>query len=160
MTKDHTKPSVVTRNRPHLGRETACLLAFVVVVGAVFFATMSRRSSAVAGEPDPAGIERMAAVDVGAAIQVTPEYGRMPRCRADTPQYRILCRKARLRVVAAAQYVARKERYRSVLCSPSSELPDITHRVMSTLAHPSVDFLPVAQLTQRPFTGEVIAAAA
>jgi len=160
MTKDHAKPSVVARNRRCLGLETACLLAFLVVVGAVFSAAMPRRSATVAGEPDPAGVERMAAMDVVAAVQATPEYGIMSRCRADSPQYRILCRKARLRVVAAAQYVARKERYSSVLCAPSSELPDITQRVMSTLAHPSPDFLPVAQLTQRPFTGEVIAASA
>lgn len=160
MTKDHAKPTLVARNRPCLGRETACLLAFVMVVGAVFCATMSRRPSAVAGEADPAGIERMAAIDVGAAIRVTPEFVIMSRCRVDTPQYRILRRKARLRVVAAAQYVARKERYSSVLCSPSSGLPDITNRVMSRLVNPSPDFLPIAQITQRPFTGEVIPLAA
>ena len=99
-------------------------------------------------------------MDVHAAIQVTPEYGIMSRCRADTPQYRILHRKARLRVVAAAQYVARSERYSSVLCSPSSDLPDITHRIMSTLAHPSPDFFPIAELSDRPFTGGVIPVAA
>ena len=159
MTKNHAKPSAKTEHVPHLGRQTVCLLTFLAVV-ALFFATTLRRPSAVATTPDAAGISSVAAMDVGAAIQVTPEYGIMSRCRADTPQYRILRRKARLRVVAAAQYVARKERYSSVLCSPSSDLPDITHRVMSTLAHPSPDFFPVAQLTQRPFTGEVIAAAA
>jgi len=159
MTKNHAKPSAKAEHVPQFGRQTVCLLTFLVVV-VLFFATTLRRPSAVATMPDPAVISSVAAMDVGAAIQVTPEYGIMSRCRADTPQYRILCRKARLRVVAAAQYVAREERYSSVVCSPSPDLPDITHRVMSTLAHPSPGFLPVAQLTQRPFTGEVIAAAA
>jgi len=160
MKKEHAKPTLAARSCPYLGRETACLLAFLVVVGAVFCATLARRPCAVAGEADPAGIERMAAIDVGAAIRVTPEFVIMSRCRADTPQYRILHRKARLRVVAAAQYVARKERYSSVLCSPTSDLPDITDSVMSRLVNPTPDFLPIAQITQRPFTGEVIPLAA
>ena len=99
-------------------------------------------------------------MDVGAAMRVTPEFVIMSRCRSDTPQYRILNRKARLRVVAAAQYVAREEQYSSVLCSPASDLPDITTRVMSRLVNPSPDFLPVAQIMQRPFTGGVIPLAA
>jgi hypothetical protein len=132
---------------------------FLVVV-AVLFATMLRKPSAVATVADSAGLGRVAAMNVHAAIQMTPEYGMISRCPADSPRYRILHRKARLRVVAAAQYVARKERYSSVVCSPSSGLPDITDRVMSTLAYPSPDFLPVAQITDRPFTGEVIAVAA
>jgi len=159
MRKTHAKPDSNTGKRPYVVRETVCLVTLLVVV-AVFFATMLCRPSAVATVPDSADIYRVAAMNVHAAIQVTPEYGIMTRCPADSPRYRVLYRKARLKVVAAAQYVARKERYSLVLCSPSSELPDITHRVMSTLAHPRPDFFPIAELSDRPFTGEVIAVTA
>ena len=159
MSRTHAKPDSNTGKHPYLGRGTFCLVTLLIVVS-VFLATMLCRPSAVATVPDSTGVCRVAAINVHAAIQVTPEYGIISRCPADSPRYRILYRKARLRVVAAAQYVARKEQYNSVLCSPSSELPDITESVMTTLAYPSLDFLPVAQITDRPFTGELIAVAA
>ena len=98
----------------------------------------------------------VAAMDIEVVLQVTPEYRMMFRYGYDSPQYRILYRKARLKVAAAAQRVGREMGYSAVLCSPSSHLPDITGRVAVTLVNPSPDFCPVADLSGRPFTGDVI----
>ncbi|MCK5557879.1 MAG: hypothetical protein KAJ01_05850, partial [Candidatus Hydrogenedentes bacterium] len=98
----------------------------------------------------------VAAMDIEVVLQVTPEYRMMFRYGCDSPQYRILYRKARLKVAAAAQRVGREMGYSAVLCSPSSHLPDITGRVAVTLVNPSPDFCPVADLSGRPFTGDVI----
>jgi|GEM_PF-3215074 len=104
--------------------------------------------------------DTVAALDVETAMQVTPEYELMSRYPADSPQYRMLERKARLRVTAAAQYVARSERYGTVLSLPSSELQDITERVRSTMVTPSLDFFPVAVISTTPFTGDEVPLAA
>jgi hypothetical protein len=102
----------------------------------------------------------IAALDVEMAMQVTPEYQLMSRYPADSPQYRMLERKARLRVTAAAQYVARQEQYGTVLYLPSSEVQDITERVRWTMVTPALDFFPVAVISTTPFTGDEVPLAA
>ncbi len=101
-------------------------------------------------------VDAVATLDVATAMQVTPEYRLLSRSPADSPQYRVLQRKARLRVTAAAQYVAREEQYGTVLCVPSSELQDITDRVRATMVTPNLDFFPVAVISTTPFTGEEV----
>ena len=105
-------------------------------------------------------IDVVAALDVETAMEVTPEYRLMSCHPADSPQYRVLQRKARLRVTAAAQYVARQDQYKTVLCLPSSEVQDITERVRATMVTPNLDFFPVAELSTEPFTGEEVPLAA
>ena len=165
MRKCLAKRQPKARSGAYLWRKAALLVTLLIVLGAVFSGTMLRRPSTAvedstwqADVPDLHDTDRVAAIDVDAVIQVTPEYAVMSRFPADSPEHRILHRKARLRVAAAAQYVARKQRYSAVLCSPSSSLPDITDCVMSRIVSPSLDFFPVAQLSDRPFTGGVILA--
>jgi len=105
-------------------------------------------------------VDKVAALDIQRAMQVTPEYRILSRYPVDSPQHRMLERKARLRVTAAAQYVAQQERYGTVLCLPSSEVQDITERVRSTMVTPTLDFFPVAVISTTPFTGNEVPLAA
>lgn len=110
----------------------------------------------------PEAVAKVGAADVAASmdletvLQVTPEYAMMSRYSSDSRQYRILYRKSRLRVAAAAQWVGREMGYSAVSCSVSSYLPDITEHVTDILVNPRPDFCPVADLSGRPFTGDVI----
>ena len=141
-------------NKVCLRRRWAFLVSPIIVSAAIISATLWQRLPGAVAKGEASGAD--AAIHLEAVLQVTPEYRMMPRYGYDSPQYRILYRKARLRVTAAAQWVGREMGYSAVLCSSSSGLPDITRRVTATLVNPSPDFCPVADLSGRPFTGNVI----
>jgi hypothetical protein len=126
----------------------------LIIVATIVSATLWRRSPdavAEAGPPDAA-----AAMNLNAVLQMTPEYVMMSRYAYGSQEYQLVYRKARLRVVAAAQWVGREMGLCVVVCSPSTDLPDVTGLVTARLISPSLDFCPVAKLTDRPFTGTVI----
>ncbi len=146
--------------KPHDGkrlRGRGFLLVFSLVIVATIVSVMLwQRLPEVVAKGRMTLVDETAAMDIGAVLQLTPEYVMMSRYSYDSPQYRILHRKARLKVVAAAQHAAREMGYSAVLCWPSSDLPDITDWVAATLISPSADFRAVADLSTGPFTGNVI----
>jgi hypothetical protein len=146
--------------KPHDGKRLrwgGVLLVFSLVIVATIVSVIlwQRLPEVVAKDRTPL-VDETAAMDIGAVLQVTPEYVMMSRYSHDLPQYRILQRKARLKVVAAAQHAARDMGYSAVLCWLSSDLPDITEQVAATLVSPSADFRAVADLSVGPFTGNLI----
>jgi hypothetical protein len=147
-----------TNERFRVNKKVAIWIMVLVVAGAMAWITAPVRSRALAGAPRFRSGEEVATIDVASALCATPEYRIMRRYGHDSDQHRILSRKARLRVTAAAQHVARDKGYGSVVCSPSSSLPDVTDRVISTIRTPNLSFDAVAQLSDRPFTGAVIPA--
>ena len=162
-----TKVPNTTGIRARLLQIAALVVLLLAVLATIVFRAPIRQepaATATSTEHARASVKRdidvVAALDVETAMQVTPEYRVLSRYPADSPQHRILSRKARLRVTAAAQYVARNEQYGTVLGSASSGLPDITPRVLSIMETPTLDFFPVAVLSHRPFTGEEIPLAA
>lgn len=146
--------------KPHDGkcsRGRDVLLVFsLVIVAAIVSVILWQRLPEVVAKDRVSLVDETAAMDIAAVLQVTPEYAMMAGYSYDSTQYRILHRKARLKVVAAAQHAARDMGYSAVLCWLSSDLPDITEHVAATLVSPSADFRAVADLSVGPFTGNLI----
>jgi len=154
MRKNLAGSQVRLHNASSLRQKGVSVLFMMVILAAVVSATLWQGlpvALAKAGTADLA-----AAMDLEAVLQVTPEYAMMSRYSSDSRQYRILYRKSRLRVAAAAQWVGREMGYNAVSCSVSSYLPDITERVADILVNPRPGFFPVADLSGMPFTGDVI----
>jgi hypothetical protein len=163
LTKVPNRTRMITR----LLQAAAGVVLLLAAITAVASRTPVRESATAATTSTDHGrasvdrtVDTVAALDLDAATQVTPEYRMLSRCPADSPQYRMLQRKARLRVTAAAQYVAQREQYGTVFYLPSSEVQDITERVRSTMVTPTPDFLPVAVISTTPFTGDEVPLAA
>lgn len=155
MRKNLAGSQVRLHDASSLQKTAVSVLFMMVILAAVVSATFWQglpEAVAKAGTADMAA----AAMDLATVMQVTPEYAMMSRYSSDSRQYRILYRKSRLRVAAAAQWVGREMGYSAVSCSVSSYLPDITERVADILVNPKPGFFPVADLSGMPFTGDVI----